>query len=96
MIVTLTEYQYTLLDGIARSDFAEGLDGAAKSTYVWDACDGIPKASRGGVLAKAGEAGLIVYQESWDRINFVKTDTSTVGFTQLGWDSYVAARDARK
>lgn len=87
----LTELQFKLLHGIATSDFRDGAsDEEMRGGYaVWtdSVLDDISEASRGGVVAKAIEAGLV-------RVQGTGRD-SVIRFTPEGWDAYVAEKAER-
>lgn len=97
--VALTGNQLTLLEAMVLSDYGEvdETDAEAVQTWTWDAVEGLPVASRGGVVSRAHAAGLVV---SWsdplanrgpDGDDFTG-DESTVTLTDLGYRSLRAVR----
>jgi hypothetical protein len=92
----LTAAQHILLRAILNSQYWDGApieERISGMTWTSDVLDSFSNASRGGILAKAEEAGLI-------RLDIVtpaqkrKGDSDAIGITQLGYDSLIAADKA--
>lgn len=78
-----TAYQIELLEGIDTSDYD-------RPVWLWSAVEGIPEASRGGVVAKAVEAGLVHVDVAR------KAEDSTIDMTPKGEAALAAHRAKAK
>lgn len=79
----ITDHQKALLEGILGSDYRDGASDAemraGHAVWTFSACEKIPEASRGGVIAKAVEAGLVGHQDDGD--------DSVIWLTEQGFDA---------
>ena len=81
---TLTPKQLTLLEGIAVSQYQSEWNPVGYAIWTWDAVDGLPKKSAGGVVSQAAKAGLIT--------SFIEPnpEDNSVALTEKGWLALLA------